>query len=209
MHRLKTIKETLVTAVEGQLAHLDCVNTKELGEVVDMIKDLEEAMYYCSIVKAMEEAEKIMEKEDHETRRHYYTRVLPESAYPYEHGRDIDRHMGRMYYSPRQPRNSRGEFTKYYDGDREGSSMDGRNHYGDRELFRDTREGRSPMSRRMYMESKELHKDKASKVKELERYMKELGEDIIEMIEDASPEERQVLEKKMTTLTSKVAQLND
>jgi hypothetical protein len=32
-------------------------NAKELGEVVDMIKDLEEAMYYCSIIKAMEKSE--------------------------------------------------------------------------------------------------------------------------------------------------------
>ena len=68
--------------------------------------------------------------------------------------------------------------------------------------------GRSPVTRRMYMESKQLHKDKTEKVKELEKYMQELSEDIVEMIDGASPEERQVLEKKMTSLTNKIAQLN-
>jgi hypothetical protein len=34
--------------------HLECVDAKELGEVIDMIKDVEEAMYYHTIVEAME-----------------------------------------------------------------------------------------------------------------------------------------------------------
>ena len=38
--------------------------------------------------------------------------------------------------------------------------------------IRDSREGRSPVTRRMYMESKQLHKDKTEKVKELERAVK-------------------------------------
>jgi hypothetical protein len=33
-----------------------------LGEVIDMIKDLEEAMYYCSIIDAMD---KTKEKEEY------------------------------------------------------------------------------------------------------------------------------------------------
>jgi hypothetical protein len=36
---------------------LDTIDAKEMGEVIDMIKDLSETMYYCSIVKAMEEGE--------------------------------------------------------------------------------------------------------------------------------------------------------
>lgn len=227
MEKLETIKNTLICAVEGQIGNLQEANTEELGQVVDMIKDLDEAMYYCSIVKAMKEAE----KEEYAgaaypTGRRYYHDHFPEWEYdPYD--RDMDKHMGRMYYSERQPRNSKGEFTsygrgkeRYYsDGDegREGSSRNGRGgsggtyYYTEREMpfdLRDTREGRSGMSRRMYMESKELHKNKNDKIKELDRYMKELGEDIVEMIEDASPEEKQMLEKKLTQLTSKVAQLN-
>jgi hypothetical protein len=39
---------------------------------------------------------------------------------------------------------------------------------------------------------------------ELEKYMKELSEDIVEMIEDASPEEKQLLKAKLTTLSGKI-----
>jgi hypothetical protein len=38
------------------MTHLADTNTGELGEVIDMIKDLEEAMYYHSIRKSMEES---------------------------------------------------------------------------------------------------------------------------------------------------------
>lgn len=71
-------------------------------------------------------------------------------------------------------------------------------------MGRDSREGRSPMSRRSYMESKEMHQDKTYQMKELENYMKELSSDITEMIADASPEEKQLLKQKMTTLMSKI-----
>ena len=70
--------------------------------------------------------------------------------------------------------------------------------------IRDSREGRSPEYRRMYMESKEMHQDKAKQMQELEKYMRELGDDITEMIEDASPEEKQLLQQKIATLAAKI-----
>ena len=211
MERLKNMKETLVGCVQAQLADIKNADTHELGEAIDMIKDLEESMYYCSIVKSMEEAEK-EERLCPNCRRKAYM------EYPYE--RDMDRDMGRMYYTG-QPRNSRGQYMggkrgyedaqTRYDGEHRGGNSN-MNYYHEREFpieMRDSREGRSPMSRRMYMESKEMHKDKNQKVKELEKYMQELSEDIVEMIEGASPEEKQMLERKMTHLTSKIAQLNN
>ena len=48
MDKYKSMKDTLVAQVQTQLGNLENVDAKELGEVVDMIKDLEEAMYYCS-----------------------------------------------------------------------------------------------------------------------------------------------------------------
>ena len=57
------------------------------------------------------------------------------------------------------------------------------------------------------MESKQMHRDKASQIKELEKYMQELTQDMIEMIEDASPEERQYLEKRVSALASKIGQV--
>lgn len=188
IERLKRMKETLASCVERQLGNLQNVDAKELGEVIDMVKDLEEAIYYCTITKSMEEVEK---KENH-----YY--------------RDVDRYdRGRMYYPIR-------EEQIYYDGrgrDSQGRFIDEgrRPPYRETKMpidWRDEREGRSPMSRKMYMESKEMHKDKATKLKDLEHYMKELSEDVVDMIEDASPEEKQLLEKKISALATKVGSLN-
>ena len=67
--------------------------------------------------------------------------------------------------------------------------------------------GHSPHSRRRYLEAKEHGKDKATQLRELEKYMQELSADIVEMIDDATPEEKQYLEKKLTTLASKVGQM--
>lgn len=200
MQRLKSMKETLVGCVQSQLADISHADTHELGEAIDMIKDLEEAMYYCSIVKAMEEKE-----EDH-------CHLIPYPVYE----RDMDRDMGRMYFD--EPRRSHEPFSSIDRGRvgndsryRDGRWEMGGEKYREREVpveLRDSREGRSPMSRRNYMESKELHHGKEKKLKELEKYMQELSEDIVEMIQDASPEEKQILEKKMTHLASKIAQLN-
>ena len=52
-----------------------------------------------------------------------------------------------------------------------------------------------------------MKKDKASQLRELEKYMQELSQDIVEMINDASPEEKQYLEKKISALATKVGQM--
>jgi hypothetical protein len=82
----------------------------------------------------------------------------------------------------------------------------GRNYYSE-PMHYDAREGRSYNSRRMYMEAKESHRDKATQLRELERYMQELSQDVTDMIADASPEEKQYLEKKITALASKINQM--
>lgn len=55
MERLEAMMEALIDCVECQIhGHLKDVDTKELGEAIDMIKDLSEAMYYYTITEAME-----------------------------------------------------------------------------------------------------------------------------------------------------------
>ena len=55
MEHLKKIKNKLINCVYEELEHnWESVNVQELGEVIDMIKDLEKSMYYESIVEAME-----------------------------------------------------------------------------------------------------------------------------------------------------------
>jgi hypothetical protein len=55
MEQLKSMKHKLVECVEKQISgNLEYTNAQELGEAVDMIKDLSEAIYYCTITEAME-----------------------------------------------------------------------------------------------------------------------------------------------------------
>ena len=65
-------------------------------------------------------------------------------------------------------------------------------------------ECKSSMSRKTYMEAREMHHDKSVHMKELEKYVKELTDDLMEMIEGASMEEKQLLQKKLATLATKI-----
>jgi hypothetical protein len=132
MERLKRMKETLVSCIEAQMNHLDTVDTEELGDVVDMVKDLEEAIYYCTITKAMEGKEKMGEPH------HYYTEY-----------RDMDRPNGKMYYTEPSGSNM-GAFSG-------NTNMSRQYMEWDYPTMRDKREGRSYMSRKTYMEAKEMH----------------------------------------------------
>ena len=196
MERLKSMKACLMSCIEGQMTHLDSVDTKELGEVIDMVKDLSEAIYYCTITEAMEGKE----KEQHYPM--YFREKYPE-PWPITYDRDMDRHYGKMYYDGGGSHGGTGTSSSV-------SSMCGTRHYSEREYqvpMRDHREGRSPISRRMYMESKETHQDKAKVLKDLDAYLQELSSDVVELIEHASPEERQLLGKKLSTLTMKVSDI--
>ena len=54
IEQLKDMKQQLVSCVQAQMGDLKSVNTHELGQVIDMIKDLSEAIYYCTITMSME-----------------------------------------------------------------------------------------------------------------------------------------------------------
>jgi hypothetical protein len=96
----------------------------------------------------------------------------------------------------------------YYNGGHSQSYMDSGYYMPDHDTtWRDEREGRSYNSRRMYMEAKEMKKDKASQLRELEKYMQELTQDMTEMIGDASTDEKSYLEKKLTALATKIGQM--
>ena len=194
MEQLKSMKHQLTSIVQEQLSNTQNVDTKELGEAVDMIKDLAEAIYYCTITEAMEENNKEGKKQQHIM---YYT---PYKIYP-DYYRDMD--YNKMYYSGMY---GAGGATPSGIGI-DSNSREHQDRIMPREYpieMRDYREGRSGMSRRTYMESKENHQSKEVQMKELEKYMKELSEDISEMIKDATPEERQVLHQKIMTLAEKV-----
>jgi hypothetical protein len=192
--RLCHIKDTLTLAIEMQICDLENTDTKELGEAIDMIKDLEEAIYYHTVTEAMKnpEAEWEWKMKDDEKGEHMYAE--------------------RMRYASGN-RGRRADGTYYADGgSRSGSNYGNPNsmNYADSGMpmeHWDEKDGHSYMSRRMYMEAKDMKKDKSIQLKELEKYMQELSQDITEMISDASMEEKQYLEKKISSLASKIGQM--
>lgn len=206
--RIEHMLESLTSCVEDQLTHLESVDTKELGEAIDMIKDLEEAMYYCVITKAMEE------KDEHKS---YYPIYM----------RDMDRNYGRIYYEEQPDQrmygDSGGSNSEYHESERSNGNQYGGSisQHNDSQggndptskyenmMMRDEREGRSPKSRKTYMESKAQHSDKAMQMKELENYMQELTSDMLEMVEGSTQEEKQYLSKRIAALANKIQQLND
>ena len=131
------MEEQLIAEAEEQFECLEEVCTKELGEVIDMIKDLKEAIYYEAVTKAMESDSWKAEKSDH--------------------------------------------------------------------LHKE--DSRQESRSQKYLEAREMKKDKAIQLRELEKYIQEMSQEIIDMISDASVEEKAYLEKKLTALGMKIGQM--
>lgn len=203
---------------------IEQVDTKEMGEVAEIIKELSEAEYYAKISKAMDESEygedydymgaydehsrkgyrgqrrdsrgRYMSRRGYETPMMMYDDMDYESM---EYMRDMDRPYGRMAYAGSGSyggHSSSGMNSGQSNMGNSGSSSSGGN--------RGNSESRYDRARRGYMESKEMGKDKQEKIKELENYTKELAEDVTEMINGASPEEKTLLKTKMQTLIQKI-----
>lgn len=204
---------------------IDQVDTKEMGEVADIIKDLCEAEYYAKISKAMDEAEYgedydyMGAYDEHERKgyrgqprdsrgRYMSRRSYTEPMMMHDDMREKDYMDGRMYYGGSTGGNT-SNMGGASSGMSGGSSNTGSRGYSEggqmsSRMQRDGREGRSGESRRGYMESKETGKDKSEKMHELETYMKDLSEDVTEMIGGMSPEEKALMKNKMQTLMTKI-----
>ena len=213
MEKLKQMKECLTGMVESQVyGNIDKVDAKELGEAVDMIKDLAEAIYYCTITEAMEKEDGGKEgKSGHHGMMYYAPQKISEH-YPIEYydPRYRERYNpdtmyaqnGSMGHGSSNGGGARSMGSRYYHEGmiRYPETID---HIYRDGMMKDPHEGRSPEHRKMYMSGKGV-KDKTSQMKELESYMQELTGDITEMIEDASPEEKSLLQQKISMLASKI-----
>lgn len=180
---------------------IESIDTKEMGEVAEIIKELCEAEYYAKVSKAMDEhdfdnAEEIMDEgrrgyrgQPRDSRGRYmrrgYQKMMP------EYYRDMDMDDGRMYYTS---------------GSSMGSSSGNSMGYNDG-MMRDSREGRNGQSRRGYVETKEMHKgnteeDKMAKKRELDKWMNDIGSDVKELVHDMTPEEKTMAKTKLTNLAN-------
>ena len=204
--RIHEMIEKLTKCVEMEFEKgIENIDTKEMSEVIDILKDLNEAEYYAKISKAMDESEY---GEDYDYRGAYdeherkgYRGRMRDSKGRYmkrsytpntmmhddewedmQRNRDMDRNLGKMYYTEPMEMNN------------------GQSHS----------ESRYDRAKRGYEETKSMHKDnsaesKQMKMKSLEDYTKELVSDITDMVQDMSAEEKNLLRTKLQTLAQKVS----
>lgn len=198
MEQLKAIKSCLTSLVQTQLGDLQHTDAKELGEVVDMIKDLEEAMYYCAIVKAMEKSsEEGMPQEEMRMRsRMGYKETWPHGEY------DWDEMYWRPYYYYQQ--SGRGSGNQY------GGSGSGQGGMGSSGMGSSSQGGSSSNGSTSYYGGPnyyysegqpEMRKDD---LKQVNKYLSELNDELPHMIEKSSPEEKKMISDKLQQITNKV-----
>ena len=203
MHKwAKQIMECVKSKVDGiGIDNFEGQNLDDLKDFTEIVKNIACFDKDYRIVEAMEKSEdnedimRMLEQyEDYPERRFYdhyrYAdgRFAPKGRGTYRRGyeeppywhmtpemyRDMDKENGRMYYTEPMHTESRYESAK-----------------------------------RAYTESKELHKgnepqDKEAKMRELEKYMKEMSDDLLNLMKGMSQEEMNMAKSKLSVLVSKM-----
>lgn len=213
MHKFaKQIMECVKTKVEAMgIDNIEGQHLEELETWTEIAKNIVCYDKDYNIVEAMKEAENeenlrsIEMYEDYPERRYYDNyryktsgRFAPKGKGSYMPRRGYDEppyyHMNPDMYREHTP-------EYYRDMDRE----KGRLYFSEPV----TMESRYDKAKRGYEESKMTHKEntpesKQAKMKDLEIYLKELSEDVTQLLADATPEERSMVKNKMQVLTQKL-----
>lgn len=218
--RMHEMQECLTEYAQNEFKKgIENVNTVEMAYAIDMIKDLAEAEYRATITKSMDESKKEEEEYDKILLRELKEEFGDEAGkrfydhYRYADGRFAPKGHGtyqRGYMEPVY----RMTPEMYRDMDRE---TRGRMHYTETGIdgrgtgMHDVRMSESNYDRakRNYTETKEMHRlntpqDKEAKMRDLEKYMKELSADITDLMSGMSQEEMNMAKSKLTTLVSKM-----
>ena len=214
MHKwAKQIMECVKAKVEAiGLDSFEGQNLDDLKDFTEIAKNIACFDKDYRIVEAMEKSEdnedimRMLEQyEDYPDRRFY-------DNYRYANGRFAPKGRGtrRGYIEPPYYHQMPDDYRTWEDKPvqermRDLDRMSGRMHYTEpTTATRDSREGKSGMMRRSYIEAKEMHKDKDTTMQELEKYLKGVSEDITDVIGSMTPEERSMLKSKMSTLVTKL-----
>lgn len=204
MHKwAKQIMECVKAKVEAiGLDSFEGQNLDDLKDFTEIAKNIACFDKDYRIVEAMEKSEdnedimRMLEQyEDYPDRRFY-------DHYRYADGRFAPKGHGTYRRGYEEP--------PYYhmyperDMDREYGRM-----YYTEPTSTHTAESGYDRAKRMYTETKEMHKantpeDKEHKMKSLDSYTKELASDITGMVADMSAEEKNLLRTKLSTLVSKI-----
>ena len=185
---------------------IESIDTEEMGEVIDMIKDLAEAEYYSKISVAMDEAE-YGEDYDYRGRMGYrgqprdsmgrYTRrmggrrgyeapIMYDEMYPMDLYRDMDMGIGKMYFP-----------HEYHDGVSHSGVHSGSSRNVSRYGF----------AYDQYMEKRDQHsksspEENSKRIELLNDFIEDLEDMAKTVVRDMSPEEKQVWKIKLNKLTS-------
>lgn len=215
IERIHKMQECLTEKAVNELEKgVENVDTSEMGQVVDMIKDLAEAEYHSIISKAMKKADEEEEEYDKELLRSLKAEYGEES--------------GRRYYD--QYRYANGRFAPKGRGTRRGYEEPPYYHmpvnYNDMEYMRDMDKSRGKMyysepiaphvsesnydrAKRHYTETKEMHsgitpEDKEQRMKALDKYIKTVTNEIIKIVSDnATAEEKNLIKSNINNLVSR------
>ena len=214
MHKFaKQIMECVKTKVEAMgIDNIEGQHLEELEKWTEIVKNIVCYDKDYNIVEAMKEAENdenfraIEMYEDYPERRYYDNyryktsgKFAPKGKGSYMPRRGYDEppyyHMNPDMYREHTP-------EYYRDMDRESGRL-----YFSEPI---TMESRYDKAKRGYEESKMTHKEntpesKQAKMKDLEMYLKELSEDVTQLLADATPEERSMVKNKMQVLTQKIS----
>lgn len=191
---------------------IENVDTCEMGKVVDMMKDLSEAMYYRTLTKAMDELDpeeilEMFERYGDGGRRHY-------DHYRYADGKFAQKGSGTYRRGYDEPPHYHMTPEKYHEME-DVRDMDrdkyGRMHYTEpSKMDMHMNESNYDRAKRNYTETKELHKsntpeDKEHNLKSLEKYMTEIARDISGMVNNnMSTEEKTLAKTKLTALVNMI-----
>ncbi len=230
MHEMK---EKLAECAKHELDKgIESLDTKEFGEVVDMLKDLAEAEYYATITMEMKKAENEYGEDydymgTYEERRGYrgqprdrkgrymsrrgyeeppYMHMTPEMYREHdpEWYRDMDRiSHGKMYYSESA---SDGKISR----EKMGSSTMIDYNIGNPKSGMNNygkNESKYDHAKRSYTEAKEIHKSNTSEDKQVrmgvfESIFKVVEDDIMELKPDMTPEEKAMAKQKFTKIAT-------
>ena len=203
MHKwAKQIMECVKAKVDGiGIDNFEGQNLDDLKDFTEIVKNIACFDKDYRIVEAMEKSEdnedimRILEQyEDYPERRFY-------DHYRYADGRFAPKGRGTYRRGYEEPPYWHMTPEMYRDMDKENGRM-----YYTEPMYT---ESRYESAKRAYTESKELHKgnepqDKEAKMRELEKYMKEMSDDLLNLMKGMSQEEMNMAKSKLSVLVSKM-----
>ena len=205
--RMHEMIEKLSEAAECEFSKgIENVDTCEMDKVVDMMKDLSEAMYYRTLTKAMQESdtEEIMEMFDKygDDGKRYYDMWRYKSGRFAPKGRGTRRGYEEPQYYHMTPDQYKEHDPEYW---RDLDRKDGKMYYTEPI----TMESRYDKAKRMYTETKAKHnsgsvEDKQLTLKEGEKMLNVIIDELMEMVSDATPEMKNMIKTKGMSAMQKI-----